>query len=65
MLLEEGVSEKQHRDLLSAVVQRIVGTAAESLQYVGEVSTVRKVSDDGCWRISLLHPFTENQDIYF
>ncbi|XP_060788743.1 uncharacterized protein LOC132893567 [Neoarius graeffei] len=37
MLLEEGVSEKQHRDLLSAVVQRIVGTAAESLQYVGEV----------------------------
>ncbi|KAK3566292.1 hypothetical protein QTP86_031030 [Hemibagrus guttatus] len=37
MLLEEGVSEKKHRDMLSAEVQRIVGTAPESLQYIGEV----------------------------
>ncbi|KAB5567099.1 hypothetical protein PHYPO_G00228860 [Pangasianodon hypophthalmus] len=37
MLLEEGVSEKKHRDLLKAEVQRIVGTATESFQYVGEV----------------------------
>lgn len=52
MLLEEGVSEKKHRDLLSAEVQRIVGTATESFQYVGEVSSVRNVSDDRRWRIS-------------
>lgn len=46
MLLEEGVSEKKHRDLLSSEVQRIVGTAAESFQYVGEVSTIGNFSDD-------------------
>ncbi|XP_053360916.1 adenine DNA glycosylase isoform X2 [Clarias gariepinus] len=37
MLLEQGVSEKKHRDLLSAEVLRIVGSAPESFQYVGEV----------------------------
>ncbi|KAF5881004.1 adenine DNA glycosylase-like, partial [Clarias magur] len=37
MLLEEGVSEKKHRDLLSAEVKRIVGSPPESFQYVGEV----------------------------
>lgn len=41
MPLGEGVSEKKHRDLLSTELQRILGTATESLQYVGEVSTVR------------------------
>ncbi|KAI5610420.1 adenine DNA glycosylase, partial [Silurus asotus] len=37
MLLENGVPEKKHRALLNAEVQRIVGTVAESLQYVGKV----------------------------
>lgn len=36
--LGEGVSEKKRAGLLSAEVQRIVGTAAESFQYVGDVS---------------------------
>ncbi|XP_047655834.1 adenine DNA glycosylase isoform X1 [Tachysurus fulvidraco] len=40
MLLEEGVSEKKHRDTLSAEVKRIVGAAPESLQYVGEVEHI-------------------------
>ncbi|KAL7828997.1 hypothetical protein SRHO_G00326310 [Serrasalmus rhombeus] len=39
MLLEEGISERKHRSLLSAEVQRILGTSAdeESFQYLGEV----------------------------
>ncbi|KAG7332792.1 hypothetical protein KOW79_004626 [Hemibagrus wyckioides] len=37
LLLEEGMSaKKKHRDMLSAEVQRIVGTAPD-LQYIGEV----------------------------
>ncbi|XP_072537300.1 A/G-specific adenine DNA glycosylase [Salminus brasiliensis] len=39
MLLEEGIPEKKHRGLLSAEVQRILGTSPdeESLQHLGEV----------------------------
>uniref|UniRef100_A0A8B9JEM9 Adenine DNA glycosylase n=1 Tax=Astyanax mexicanus TaxID=7994 RepID=A0A8B9JEM9_ASTMX len=39
MLLEEGISEKKHRGLLSAEVQRVLGTSPdeESFQYLGEV----------------------------
>ncbi|XP_062854791.1 uncharacterized protein LOC134317972 [Trichomycterus rosablanca] len=39
VLLEEGVSEKKHRDLLNTEMKRILGRSppAESFQYVGEV----------------------------